>query len=376
MEKLGQKNRLPLVYRIVGRNLKHRLARTVLSALAISVGVTLMLTIVGLSDGMMSDQRDRQRGSGADIMILPAGANVVGFASAPLSEKLVDLVAQQPHVEIATGAVFQSIGGVRRVTGIDYDTFHRMAHFVYVEGGPYEGPQDVVIDEFYARQRDLSVGDYTEMLDRDWRVSGIVEPGKMARLILPIDIVQELTGTVGRLTLIYVQLDDPALTYDVIADLQALMGTEDYQIYSVEEFASQFSAAAVPEIQIFINVIIGLSVAFGFLVVFLTMHTAILERTREIGILKSLGATQGYILGILLREAIALGFLGALTGIVLSFGTKWLIDTLIPASMQAAIVPSWWPIAIAVTLLGALFGALYPAIKASQQDALDSLSYD
>jgi putative ABC transport system permease protein len=376
LEKLEQKSSIPLVYRIVGRNLKHRLARTILSALAISVGVTLMLTIVGLSDGMLGDARDRQRGSGADIMILPAGANVVGFASAPLSDKLVDLVAQQPHVEIATGTVIQSIGGVRRVTGIDYDTFHRMAHFVYIDGGPYEGPKDVVIDEFYARQRDLSVGDYTEMLDRDWRVSGIVEPGKMARLILPLDVVQDLTGTVGKLTLIYVQLDDPALTYDVIADLEALMGTEDYKMYSVEEFASQFSAAAVPEISIFINVIIGLSVAFGFLVVFLTMHTAILERTREIGILKSLGATQGYILGILLREAIALGFLGALTGIVLSFGTKWLIDTLIPASMQAAIVPSWWPIAIAVTLVGALFGALYPAIKASHQDALDSLSYD
>jgi len=376
LDKLGKKSSLPLVYRIVGRNLKHRLTRTILSALAISVGVTLMLTIVGLKDGMLGDARDRQRGSGADIMILPAGANVIGFASAPLSDKLVDLVVQQPHVEIATGVVVQSTGGIRRVTGIDYDTYDRMANFVYVDGGPYEGPKDVVIDEFYARQRDLSVGDYTEMLDRDWRVSGIVEPGKMARLILPLDVVQDLTGTAGKLTLIYVQLDDPALTYEVIADLEALMGTKDYRMYSVEEFASEFSAAAVPEISIFINVIIGLSIAFGFLVVFLTMHTAILERTREIGILKSLGATQSYILGILLREALALGLLGAITGIILSYGTTWLINTLIPASMQAVVVPAWWPTAIVVTLIGALLGALYPAVKASRQDALDSLSYD
>lgn len=375
MDKLGQKSRLPLVYRIVGRNLKHRLARTVLSALAISVGVTLLLTIVGLADGMIASQRNRARGAGADIMILPAGANVIGFSGAPLSDKLVDLVAKQPHVQISTGAVMQSISTIHRITGIDYESFDRMAGFIYVEGRPFEAPDEIVIDEFYARQHDLGIGDTFDMFEKDWRVSGIVEPGKMARVILPIDIVQDLTGTVGKLTLLYVQLDDPALTYEVIADLEALMGTDDYQMYSVEEFASQFTASAVPEFQVFINVVIGLSVAFGFLVVFLTMHTAILERTREIGILKSLGAAQSYILGILVREALALGLFGALTGILLSFVTRWVIDTLIP-TMPGAIVPGWWPIAIFVTLIGSLLGALYPAVKASRQDALDSLSYD
>lgn len=375
MDKLGKKSGIPLVYRIVGRNLKHRLARTILSALAISVGVTLLLTIAGLADGMINSQRNRARGAGADIMILPAGANVIGFTGAPLSAKIVDLVAQQPNVKISTGAVMQSISAIHRITGIDYEAFDRMAHFVYVEGRPFEAPDEIVIDEFYARQNELGIGDTMEMFDMDWRVSGIVEPGKMARVILPIEIVRDLTGTVGKLTLLYVQLDDPALTYDVIADLETLMGTDDYQMYSVEEFASQFTAAAVPEFQVFINVVIGLSVAFGFLVVFLTMHTAILERTREIGILKSLGASQGYILGILVREALGLGALGAITGILLSFVTKWLIDTLIP-TMPGAIVPEWWPRAIAVTLIGALLGALYPAIKASRQDALDSLSYD
>src|SRR5690606_21814913 len=112
------------------------------------------------------------------------------------------------------------------------------------------------------------------------------------------------------------------------------------------------------------------------LVVFLTMHTAVLERTREIGILKSLGATQAYILGILVREALALGLLGSIMGILFSFVTRWVIDTLIPATMQASIVPGWWPRAVAITLAGALLGALYPAIKASRQDALESLSYD
>ncbi len=376
MDKLGRKKTLPLVYRIVVENLKHRLARTVLTALAIGMGVAMILTIVGLSEGMLDDQRRRARGSGADIMVLPTGMSAVSLSTASIPEKLLDFVREQAHVEIATGAVMQPIGGIRRVTGIDYETFNRMAGgFVYLDGGPMTKEGQTVIDDFYARQRDLEVGDTTEMLDRDWEVSGIVEPGKMARLILPIDIVQELTGTAGKLTLIFIKLDDRSQTTPVIAELQAKMG-EKFQVISVEEFASQFSADSVPELRIFINVIIVISICFGFLIIFLTMHTAVLERTKEIGILKSLGASEGYVLGILVREALALGALGTVVGIVSSFGTKFLIDTYIPASMQSAIVPNWWPVAAGITLVGALLGAIYPAMKAARQDALESLAYE
>ncbi len=377
MDKLGKKNGLPLVYRIIARNLRHRRARTVLTALAISVGVTLLLTIVGLADGMTGDQQNRARGSGADIMILPAGSNVIGFSNAPMSDKLVAFAAEQPHVKIATGVVMQSIGAIHRITGVDYEAYNSMADFVFVEGGPFQAPEDILVDEFYARQNELHVGDSVEVLDKEWTVAGIVEPGKMARVMLPIDVVQELTGTVGKISMIYVQLDDPSRTFEMIDQLKAAgFSPDSYQLYSVEEFASQFTPSAVPEFQVFISVIIGLSIGFGFLVVFLTMHTAVLERTREIGILKSLGATQGYILGILVREALALGLLGSAVGIALSFVTRWLIDTLIPATMQASIVPGWWPRATVITLIGALLGALYPALKASRQDALESLSYD
>ncbi len=376
MDKLGRKKTVPLVYRIVFENLKHRLARTILTALAISLGVAMILTIVGLSEGMMMDQRNRARGAGADIMILPTGMSAISLSTASIPEKMLDFVRQQPHVEIATGAVMQPIGGIRRVTGIDYKTFASMAGgFKYLAGGPMTEAGQTVIDEFYAEQRNLHVGDKTEMLDRDWEVAGIIEPGKMARLILPIEVVQDLTGTVGKLTLIYVKLDDPKLTDDIVKQLQSKVG-EKYQVISIEEFASQFSADALPELRIFIDVIIIISVFFGFLIIFLTMHTAVLERTREIGILKSLGASQGYILGILVREALTLGALGSAVGILLSFGTKFLIDTYIPASMQAAIVPGWWPTVVTVTLVGALLGAIYPALKAARQDALESLAYD
>ena len=64
----------------------------------------------------------------------------------------------------------------------------------------------------------------------------MVEPGKLARLIVPLKQLQELTGNTGKLTQAYLKLDDPANTEKVITSLKAKM--KDYQIYSIEEFTS------------------------------------------------------------------------------------------------------------------------------------------
>jgi len=110
--------------------------------------------------------------------------------------------------------------------------------------------------------------------------------------------------------------------------------------------------------------------------VFLSMYTAVLERTREVGILKSLGATPGYIVSILLREAALLGVAGTFVGIGLSYATRWIFLTFIPASMQQKIVPDWWPTAALIALGGAVLGTIYPGLKAAKQDAIEALSYD
>lgn len=375
MEQLEHKSSLPLVYRIVLENLRHRFIRTVLTAAAIGLGVTMILAIVGISHGMLDDQRARARGVGADIFLMPPGMSAVAITSAPLSEKYVDLVREQPYVQRVASTVVQPLERIHRITGIDFEEMNAMADLRFVDGGPFEKPMDVILDDYYAREKKLSVGDTLNLLDQDWRVVGIVEPGKMQRVVVEKDVLQELTGSEGKITMIYVELDDPANLDLAMAGFEEKFG-EALQVYSVEEIVSQFSVDNLPELQTFIKVIIGLSVVFGFLVVFLTMHTAVLERTKEIGILKSLGASGGYILGIFVREAFLLGAFGTVVGVLGSYATRQAIGAFIPASMQQAIVPSWWPIALLVTLAGALLGVIYPAWKASRQDALESLAYE
>ncbi len=132
----------------------------------------------------------------------------------------------------------------------------------------------------------------------------------------------------------------------------------------------------IPQLRAFIGVITVLAVVVGFLVVFLSMYTAVVERTREIGILKALGAKPFTILDILIREAVLLAVVGCVIGIVLSFAAKTMVMTLMPASLQVVNAPDWWPIAAAIALGGALLGAIYPGLKAARQDAIEALAYE
>lgn len=335
----------------------------------------MMLTLVGVGEGMLRDQEARTRGVGADIIIRPPGSSAIGITPPNINERLVAWAKEQAHVVQATGVAIQPLGGVSTVHGVDYEALAKMSGgFTFLDGRPFRSGQEVIIDEYYAKEKKLKVGSTVKLLNRDWTVTGVFRGGKLTRMMLPKDVLQDLTATTGKVSVIYVKLDDPRLTREVIAQFKETLS--DYPIYSMDELATQFSVNSVPELKTFIGVVMTLSVLFGFLVVFLAMYTAILERTREIGILKALGAGHAYVLGILIRETVLLAVIGSLIGIGMSYGTRWLIATFIPASMTQAIVYEWWPIASAITLGGALLGVLYPAIKAARQDALESLSYD
>jgi putative ABC transport system permease protein len=361
--------------KLIFENLRHRPLRSALSALLIAVPVTLMLTIVGLSRGMLEESAQRTRGAGADILVRPPGAALLSLSSATMPQILVKRLQQESHVTTAVGTVIATVSGITSVSGVDLPAFEKMSGgFKYLEGGPFQRPDDVLIDDYYARQHNAHAGDPVTLLNRQWRVAGIFVSGKLSHLVLPMPVVQDLQGNTGKVSQIYLKLDDPANTDAVIAALRKLL--PGYQIYSMQDILSLTSVQNVPGLSIFIRVLIGITVVISFAVVCLSMYTAVLQRTREIGILKSLGASRGYILQIIVAEAMLMAAAGTLMGIMLSFGARWLIRTLVPASLQQAVVPDWWPLAGLIALAAALLGALYPGLRAARQDPIEALSYE
>jgi putative ABC transport system permease protein len=344
---------------------------------AIAIEVTMMLTLVGISRGVLEETSRRAKGVGADIWVKGRGTSVIGFTGASLPEGFIAFFEKQPHVVLATGSLQHSLGGLDSVSGIDLDKFTRMSGgFVYRSGGPFREPNDILVDDRYASQKKLSAGSQLSLMGREWRVCGIMESGKLNRVVLPLPVLQELAGATGKLSQIFLKLDDAARTGEVVAYLKSIPELEGYPIYPIEEFISMFTADNIPMLAEFTGVVVTLAVLVGFLVVFLSMYTAVLERTREIGVLKSLGASPGYVLGILFRETAVLAIVGSALGIVLTYGTRWLISTFGPPTLIQLIVTDWWPIATAIAIGGALLGTFYPGWKAARQDALEALSYE
>ncbi|HTD42738.1 MAG TPA: FtsX-like permease family protein [Bryobacteraceae bacterium] len=361
-----------MIHRLVIENLKHRPVRTLLSAIAIGVQVTMILTLVGVSRGMLHDMAQRARGTGADVLVRPPGSSIIGF-SGVMPEKIKSVVLMVPHVVLVTGTLVQPVGNISSITGINLDEFNTMSGgFRFLEGGPFQAPQDLIVDEVFARSEHVHVGDHVDQ-GVTWRVAGVVESGKLSRMFAQLRLLQDLFSATGKVSVIYVKVDSPANIPVVIDSLKKKL--EDYKVYSVEEFTSLISVDNIPLLRRFIGVVIALAVIVGFLVVFLSMYTAVLERTREIGILKALGASPGYILGILVRETILLAVAGTVAGILMSYGTRALMQVMAP-TMTQVIVPDWWPWAALISLIGSLIGALYPGLKAARQDAIEALAYD
>jgi putative ABC transport system permease protein len=361
-----------LIYRLVFENLKHRPVRTLLSVFAIGVEVTLILTLVGVSHGVLDDMKARSRGTGADIIIRPPDSSGFTF-SLTMPEKIVDFVRAKPHVKIATGTFVKYIGSFDSITGIHLDEFNAMSGGLKIlEGQMFQGPDDIVVDEVFAKQHHVQPGSTVD-LGNEWHVSGIIDQGKLSRTFADITSLQKQFGGIDRVSTIYVKLDNPANTAAVKEALEKDLST--YKVDSIEEFVSLFSTNSVPYIQAFTQVVIGIAVLIGFLVVCLSMYTAVLERTREIGILKALGASPGYIVGILLRETVVLALAGTVVGIVMTYGTRSLLGIFGPSFPQE-IVPDWYPIVTGIALAGSIVGALYPGLRAARQDAIEALAYD
>jgi putative ABC transport system permease protein len=361
--------------KLVLENLKHKPMRSLLSILLIGVPVTLILCLVGLSHGFLEDSQRRTRGIGADVIVRPPGSTLLTL-SGGISDKIVDWLGKQPHVKLAVGAVNQPVQGITLgATGIDLKQFDQMSGgFTYLHGGPFQGPDDVIIDQFYADQQRAHVGDRIVILNTPWRVCGIIEGGKLAHIVFPLGVLQEKTSNTGKVSQIYLKLDNATNAAAVVQDLKRQL--PDYPSYSMDEFTSLININNIPALKEFIVVIMAIGVIIGFAVVLLSMYMAVLQRTREIGILKSLGASQIFILRIILTEAVILGIGGTIFGILMSFGACWLIRTLEPASIPMVIVPSWWPIAGVVTLIGTALGALYPGLSAARHDTIEALSYE
>jgi putative ABC transport system permease protein len=367
-----------MMNKMVVANLAHRPTRSLITMSAVALEVAMILLVVAVFYGYLTGSRESQMGVGADLLVQPPGAAALaGMSGAPISVKVGKVLLGIPHVSVAAPVIWAfSQKPLEIVYGVDLATYDQLPpKFEYLSGGPFQGPNDVIVDDFFSSMNHMSVGQTIQVLNHPFRICGIVPHGKGGRKFLPLTTMQDLIGAEGRASVFYVKVDSPANVDAVTQAIKQKPGMEQYAVRSMAEYLSMMTPDNLPGFNVAIQIVIGIAVIVGFLVIFQAMYTAVMERTREIGILKSLGASKLYIVNVVLRETLVLAVVGIISGIIISLIVRHVIVEVRP--VQRLYWSNLWVLrATAIAIVGAVAGALYPAFKAAQRDPIDALAYE
>lgn len=366
-----------MIRHMIIQNVLHRPIRTLITVIAVAVEVTLVITVVGLTSGMLSEVAKRTEGVGADIMVQPPSASVfMAFSGAPMPIRLGDKLQELEYVQAVAPVLlqFNSVNGLDIVYGINSDSFRAVTGgFVFHSGHDLSDSNDILVDDIYSKSKKVKVGQTLHILEHDFHITGIVEHGKGARLFVLMSTLQEMSGAHDKASVFFLKCDRTDHTPAVMNEIRQLLPR--YEIRPLKDFISLMTSSSLPGLDAFINTMIAIAVAIGFLVIFLSMYTTVIERTREIGVLKSLGASKGYIVRIILSETTLLCAAGLVAGVGLSFLTRYTFVRIFP-TLTILITVKWIFGAGLIAVLGGLLGASYPAWLASRKDPVEALAYE
>lgn len=359
---------------LLWNNLLARPLRTALSVVAVALQVTFVLLIVGMTLGVVSDWGKRVEGVGADILVQPPNASIFfQFTNAVLQQSLADSIAAVPGVDqVAPVLVIAKAQNMEIVYGIDFQSFNALSQgFVFRAGRAFEQPDEVILDDIQAEKRHLHLGDRVSIFNREFTVCGVVAHGKGARSFIPLATAQQIAQAENRVTLFYVRsTGETERTREAI--VRQLPG---HLVRSMQDYLTLMNSSNLPGLKPFLDVMVILGVSISFLVVLLTMHTMVLERTREIGILKALGVSRLEVTRLFLGETALMAGLGVALGLLATFLARWVLKVYRPGLI--ILIPGEWLVwSVTLAFLGALLGAAYPAVRASGCDPVEALAFE
>lgn len=362
---------------LVISNIAHRPARTAVTIAGIAVGVLMIVFTVGLAHGVLHERGRRESNIGAEIMVRASGT--MGFGGSqpfvvPVSHAAEVATVAGVRLAVPLGQTFDKSDrgfGNRLIDGINYDEYAALNSMTIREGRKLLGGDEAIVDPQWQRDRQASVGSTVQIYERPFLIVGVYEPPGGGRIKIPLATLQEQLGAEGRCSSILVACIDPAKQDEVAARIQQRF--PDDQIVFTRDL-EQLYASGVPALNVFLNVVVSVAAAISMLVILLAMYTTVTERTRQIGILKSLGMSKAAIAWAIQKEAMLVSLLGVAAGVALTFVTRFAVMR--STSLTVEIEPKWIAVALGVGLLGGTVGALYPALRAASQDPVDALSYE
>ncbi len=375
---------------LITANIRQRPLRSLVSVAGVALGVALVMLFTGLSRGMSNDLKRRAQNLRAEIIFTRPGSMELTSSTANLSTKYVERLQAVDGVEAAVPVIrYISQGkggfGLEQIEGVDWEPFARMNDIHLVSGRAPQSvdpaaeddpntPDEVVIDERKAASNNLLVGSTIKLFgDKPFRVVGIYAPESGARVKMSLSEMQRELESPNKCQYILVKCKDGVDEVTVARRIEAAPETTGNKIQFTRDVFTSIEKS-IPYLGVFLRVLVGLAALVSALVVMLAMYTTITERTREIGILKALGASRAYIVGVIEKEAILISVLGLVTGFIVAVVAGFLIQRAYGLVFEYGW--GWALTSAAIGLLGGILGALYPAVRAANLDPVSAISYE
>ncbi len=361
---------------LVASNIRQRPTRTLISVAGVALGVVLIVLNTGLVEGMLNDRIRRERGIGAEIQFGRDASLLTASSKNPVDVRYSDRLRQIEGVkQVSPYGLHVQAGnsglGIELVEGIEFDSYSEITGIKIVEGRPIQADGEVLIDDYKAYHSKLKVGSEMQVFGNTMKVAGIYSPSAGSRIKVSLSELQKLLAAENKCFSILVKVADPGKQAEVQQRINEALPNNN--VILTRDLGVGMGRE-IPGIKGFVRAVLVLSVIVSALVILLAMYTTITERTREIGILKSLGAPKRFIIGVIEKEALAISLIGVIVGLVISVIAGWALER--ATTLQLEFTWSWILRAGLIGLGAGALGALYPAIRAANKDAVQALSYD
>ena len=363
---------------LVLANLKVRPFRTLISVIGVALGVVLVVLFTGLARGMTNEMAKRAANWKAEIVFTRAGGMDLTSSNLNVSTAYVEKLNQIEGVE-STVAVGRYITpstkgrfGIQQLDGVDWQPFAAMNGMQLLEGREPKANDEVILDQRQMTEDKLKLGDSISLFgNKKYSVVGVFSPPSGSRIKMSLAAMQDVLEEKNKCTYILVKLRNSAEVDLVAARInEALPGnkvnlTRDLVIDAQER---------IPALNIFLKILVGLGAFVSTIFVLLSMYTTVTERRKEIGILKSLGASKTFIIRAIEGEAFMIGVLGVILGLIVAFTASFGIGKVFELAFEFS--SGWIDTAVLIAIGGSLFGALYPAWRASAIDPVEVMAND
>ena len=357
---------------LVLANLKVRPFRTAVSIIGVALGVVLVILFTGLAKGMTEDMAKRASNWKAEIVFTRPGAMELQSSNANVNtayaQRLLEIEGVKSTVPVIRYITpnTQARWGLEQIDGVEWQPFAEMNDMQILQGRAAVANDEVILDERKVNDDNYKLGDEIELFGNKYKIVGVFAPPSGSRIKMSLAAMQDVLQAPNKCTYILVKLKDGANVDEVAQRInEQLPGnkinlTRDLVIDAQER---------IPALNTFLRVLVGLGAFVSTIFVLLSMYTTITERRKEIGILKSLGASKAFIIRVIEGEAFMIGVFGVLLGFIVSFIASFLIQK--QFDLQFEFSKGWIITAVIIAVGGSLFGALYPAWRASDIDPVE-----